>query len=744
YGERAQTLESVAIYEADEVTLTGDGEPERIRVTHATPSLLSVLQVPPAHGRWFASADALPGAAHVGILSHSFWTRRFGRDPAVLGRSLVLGGVPTEIIGIMPASFAFPSTNGDLWMPAQLMRSEGFGLWSYQGVARLRVTATLSDAQRELPTLLVDLPHAFPGDVGALANAESRLTVTVMPLKERIVGGVSRALWSVLAAVGLVFLIACANITNLLLVRSDVREREVAIRQALGAGRLGIIRFFLAESLLLSIAGACLGWAIASTAVSLLVRFGPATLPRLNEIRLDGVAVIYVGVVTTLAAVVFAAAPVWRVRAIAPTLHESGRQTTASRTRHATRHALMGAQVALALVLLIASMLMARSVQSLRHLDPGFDATSSLTFSVALSEQDYPTRETAVAVHQSIMDGLMALPGVRAASATTCLPLSQGCYGNTVRVRGRVLSPGEVPPLALFRAVGDRYFEAMGMRLLRGRAIGRYDIEQRRPVVVIDQTLADQFFPGQDPVGQYLASNRPPKRPGEEPNLTWLEIVGVVSSTPIFALPDLHALPQMYMPMSIAAAGTGKPSLAGPDLGVMYHVVRSAIPATSLVPAVRQVVRGVNAGLPLAQIRSLQEILDGASAQMAFTMLLLTIAAIVALLLGIVGIYGVTSYVVTERTREIGIRLALGAEPHAVARMILRQGGFVAFVGAAVGLGAALSASRSIDDLLYGVNARDPIILAATTICLLGVALAACWFPARRAALLNPLDALRS
>jgi len=306
-----------------------------------------------------------------------------------------------------------------------------------------------------------------------------------------------------------------------------------------------------------------------------------------------------------------------------------------------------------------------------------------------------------------------------------------------------VLPPDTIPPVALFRAVAGGYFDAMSMRILRGRAITRQDIEQRRPIVVVDEAFMDQFFPNQNPIGEHVASNRAPRRLGELPELVWLEIVGVVSNTPIFTLVDPHPLPQLYMPMSIATGPDTSPSVLGPNVAVMSYVVCSTTPAAGLLPAVRRVVDRVDATLAFAQVRSLQEILDRSSAQMAFTMVLLAIAAIVAVVLGVVGIYGVMSYLVSQRTGEIGVRLALGAEPHSVARMIVRQGGLVALVGVAIGLGAAFTGSRLIDSLLYGVNARDPAVFAVTTVTLLGVALIACWLPARRAARVNPLDALR-
>jgi len=744
YSERSRTLEQVAIYRRDDVTLTGDGQPERIRIVRATASFPAVMRVPPAIGRWFTEAEDVPGAEHVGILSHGLWMRRYGRDPAIVGRSVLLSGVPTRIIGVMPPSFAFPDSRVDLWTSTQIARAMGFGLWGNQAVARLREGAAVTDVRNELPGLIADVPRAFPGDILAQGNVETNLLVSVTTLKERIVGGVTRALWTLLAAVGLVLLIACANVTNLFLVRSEVRQREVAMRRALGAGRRGIALFFLSESVLLSFTGGLAGIALAFAAVRLLVAYGPATLPRLDEIRVDSVVVAYAVALSALAALMFGAIPFLRSGSDLSTLRDFGRTATASRSRHRARQLLMGAQVALALVLLIASGLIVRSFQNLRAVDPGFVAASALTFNIGLPEREYPTRGMAVATHQAILDGLTALPGVTTASASTCLPLAQGCFGNTVRVRGRPLPPGAVPPVALFRAVAGGYFETMGMRMLRGRGIDRQDVERRRPIVVVDQAFVDRFFPNSNPIGEYVASNRPPERPDEEPDFAWLEIVGVVSNTPIFTLVDVHPLPQMYMPMSIAAADSVKPSLAGPTVAVMNFVVRSATSVTGLVPAVRAVVDRVDAKLALAQVRPLQEILDRASAQMAFTMALLAIAAVVALFLGVVGIYGVMSYLVTQRTEEIGVRIALGAEPRSVARMIVRQGGLVTLAGLAVGTIAALIGSRLIESLLYRVDARDPAVFTATTVALFGIALIACWLPARRAARVDPMVALRA
>jgi putative ABC transport system permease protein len=749
YLERSRTLEGAALYRTVDRTISGTGEPERIRVTRVTPSLASVLRVSPVVGRWFTEQEGTPGTTPAAVLSHKLWARRYNSDTSVVGRQVSLDGVPTEIVGVMPASYTFPEPTVEAWVAEPLARSMGFGLWNYSGVARLHDGVTLETARAEINGLIPGVPAAFPGDAGALGNVETKLMFTGRSLKDATIGGVARSLWILLAAVGVVLLVACANVANLFLVRSEARQREVAVRRALGATRVGIARYFLTESVLLSIAGGALGLAIAAGAVRLLLAFGPATLPRLHELRLDLVTVSFTAVVSLLTALACGALPLWRVVPFVQSLHEVGRSNTASRGRHRVRHLLMGAQVALALVLLVASGLMVRSLQKLRAIDPGFDASSTLTFRIGLPDRGYPTVAAAVAGHHAILDRVSAMPGVIHASATSCLPLGGGCSGNTVLIEGRTNPPGTTPPIALFRAVAGDYFEAMGTRIIRGRGIDRGDVDRREQVVVVSESIAKRYFPGEDPIGRRLASNRPPARLGQLPELTWQTIVGIAADTPTRALAgpnEPNRLPLLYMPMSIAGgpALRSGPAIIGPDAGIMSYVVRTATPPHALLPPIRRAVDEVDKSLAIAQVRTLQEILDGAAAQMAFTMVLLAIAATVTVMLGAVGTYGVMSYIVSQRTGEIGVRLALGADPASVAGMIARQGGLVALAGAVIGLGTAFAGSRLIESLLYGVSPRDPGVFAATTAILIAVALAACWLPARRASRLSPVEALRA
>jgi predicted permease len=736
YSDRARTLEAVAAYRTEELTLTGVGEPERIRVARATPSLGAVLRTAPSVGRWFRDQESLPGARAVAVLSHRLWVNRYGADPAILGRAVLLDGTPAEIIGVLPAAHAFPDARVDLWMAEPIARSAGFGLWTYQSIARLRDGATLADAIAELNGLIQDMPSAFPADPMAQGNAETKLVLTAMTLKEATTGGVARTLWVLLAAVGLVLMVACANVANLFLVRYEARQREVALRRALGADGGSIARFFLAESLLLSVVAGAIGVALAWMAVRLVVTQGPAMLPRRDEIALDAGVLAFTAALTLLSALGFGAIPLRRGRRLAESLREGGRTHTAGPNLDRARDLLMGWQIAMGLVLLVASSLMVRSFQKLRAVDPGFDSASALTFSVALPDRDYPTVQAVVGTHHAMLDRMAALPGVSAVSASTCLPLAGGCSGNTLRVFGREYPPGSLPPLALFRAVAGGYFEAMGMHVVRGRGIERGDVERSEPVAVVNQTLAEQFFPNQDAIGQRVASNR-------LGDLVWMTIVGVVANTPIRALGESDPLPQLYLPMSLSG-GPGVPDshLVGPDVSVMSYVVRSAAPPLALVSQVRRAIGDVDANVAIAQVRTLLDILEDASAQMAFTMVLLTIAASIALVLALIGIYGTVSYVVSHRTSEIGVRLALGAQPSGVVGMIVRQGGIIALAGIAIGIGMALAGSRFIEALLYDVNPRSPAVFASASLVLLATAVLACWLPARRASTINPISAL--
>jgi len=761
YRERAHTLESVALYRTGEMTLTDGGEPERLRMARVTPSLASVLEVPPVAGRWFADDEgafapivtpAVQPVSQVAVISYGLWMRRYrgqtlGPDLGAGGsRTIALDGVPTEIVGVMPAAFAFPDARVDVWIPERARRELVWDVFMHAGVARQRPGASVDAARREMSGLIADLPNIYPEDRGVSAFLHNLgLRSTARTLKDSLVGRVANALWIVLAAVGVVLLVACANVANLFMVRSDSRQRDIAVRRALGASAADIARYFFAESVWLAAGGALAGLLVAWAGVRLLVRFGPDTLPRLAEVRLDPFAMLFNLAVALVAALAFGAMPLLRRTPLVRSLHEGGR--TIGGRGHLVRHALMGAQVALALVLLVASGLLVRSFQALRSIDPAFDASSTLSFRIGLPTSTYGAQPAASTAQQAIVDRLTSLPGVSAVAASTCLPLiADGRFTSAMRVQGRVVPPGTLSPSTSFCAVSGGFFQTMGTSVVRGRGIDRDDVDRRHPVAVVNQALAKAYFrDDEDPIGQRVTLGPPG-------NTLWLEIVGIVRNTPSRELAEPSPTPQFYLPMTISRAGALP---VGPNVGTMSFVVRSpaapltgtgpsGLSAAALLPAVRAAIKEVDANLALSQVQTLQDVLDRSAAQTAFTMALLAIAAIIALLLGVVGIYGVTSYIVSQRTSEIGVRLALGAAPYDVAAMIVRQGGVVALAGVGGGLAVALLSSRLLSSLLYGVSARDPLVFAATTTTLMAVAVAACWLPALRAARLSPIQALRA
>jgi putative ABC transport system permease protein len=739
YREQTHSLDDLAVYRNQDVNLTGIAVPERLRVARVTPSLASVLRVAPAQGRWFDAREGEPGGPPAVVLSHDLWMRRFGGDISVLGRALNLSGVPTTVVGIMPAGFGFPDPLVDAWMPEPVTRAMGLGIFNYTGIARLRDGVTIEGVRADLNSAIADLPRVYP-DFPKTIGYNLHLTSTALPLKEQMVGRIARTLWILLASVGLVLLIACANVANLFLVRFEAREREVAVRRALGASGAAIVRYFLAESALLSLAGGIGGLTLAWAAVHLLADLAPATLPRRGEVRLDGAVLVFTLAVTLMVALIFALLPMLRARTGAGPLHESGRGNTASRSRHRLRHVLMGAQVAFALVLLVSSGLMVRSFQKLRTIDPGFDPRSTLTFRIGLPRQEYPNRRAIVAGHQRILDQLVMLPGVTAVSASTCLPLAEEgtCFSNSLFVDGRPMPPDSLPPGVAFRAVAGDYVEALGLRLRAGRSLTRGDIDRGEPAVVINEALAKTYFPNENPIGKRIASSSPA-------GPAWLTIVGIVANTPVRALAEPAPVPSLYMPMSLAGApDIPVANVVGPNILTMSYVLRTTTPPLGLMPSARKAIDKVDPNLPIIRVRTMQDTLDRAAAYMAFTMLLLAIAAGVALVLGVIGIYGVMSYIVSQRTNEIGIRLALGADPGRVARDVVWQGGVVALAGIVAGLGAAFATGRLLESLLYGISPRDPGVFIATTLTLLAVAVCACWIPARRAASIDPTEALRA
>jgi predicted permease len=614
----------------------------------------------------------------------------------------------------------FPDAETRLLVPLAIDLESGFGMLGMASLARLAPGVTLEAARTEIEQLQERIPEWFPGMTKDVL-AGFGWSVSVGRMQDRVVAEVSRTLWILFAAVGFVLIIAGANVANLFLVRAESRQRELALRAALGATRFRLALIFLAESLVLAIVGGIGGLIVASWATRLLVAYGPVGLPRLQEVRLDMTVLGFAVVLSLVTALVLGLLPTMGLarRSFAAIVRDGGRGTTVGRTRHRLRRLLIVTQVAMALVLLVGSGLMLKSAARLNAIDPGFRADHVMTAGVSLGPQ--PDRGSAVRFYYQVLDQLARLPGVEAVGAASSLPVgATGLSGSNFEIRSRPAPRDGLPRFTLYSAVTDGYFETLRVSVLEGRAPTRLDAEQDRSVVWVSRTFARQFLDGRA-IGESIQL-------GER----WLEIVGTVEDVRVFGLRE-GARPMAYLPISNASVG----------LEVMHAVVRTSGGAGATASALRQAVDRIDPAVPLTTARTMDQVVAASLAQTSFTTTLLTIAAALALLLGLVGLYGVISYIVAQRTGEIGIRLALGANPAEVSLMVLRQGMIVSAVGIAVGLVAAFAATRLMASLLFEVSARDPATFAGVALALTAVSAAAAYLPARRAASIDPLSALR-
>jgi predicted permease len=720
YRSHARTVAPVAGYRTLLLNLTDRGAPDRVRVATVTPEIFEVLATRPSLGRPFAEADATKNAQAVTLLTHGLWQSRFGGDPGVVGRTVQLDGRATEIVGVMPRGFAFPDQQTRLLVPLGIDPDAGFGSFGMTSLARLAGNATHDAARVEIDRLQERIPEWFP-DLNKEALAGFGWSVTVQPLHERVVEDVARTLWILFGTVGFVLLIAAANVANLFLVRAESRQREVGVRSALGASRSRIAATFLAESVLLAAIGGLGGSLVAATAVRLLVTYGPAQLPRLEEVHMDAIVLAFTAGLSLVSAVALGLLPMVSVgrRSLSALTREGGRSSTAGRSQHRLRQLLIVTQVAMALVLLVGCGLMLRSVMRLQAVNPGFKVDGLLTASVSLGAQ--ADRERAMAFYQRVVDEMRALPGVTAVGATSNLPVAASSLkGSSFTIRSRPARQSGPPPFTMYGAVTAGYFETLHVPLVAGRLPERADAELKRPVIWVNEAFARQFL-GERTIGESIQLEE-----------KWLDIVGVVGDLKTFGLRE-NARPMAYVPLSNDSV----------PLDVMHAVVRAGAAPAAVAPALRSAVDRVDASVPLTTTRTMEDLVAGTMAQTSFTMTLLVIAAAIALVLGVVGLYGVISYIVTQRTGEIGIRLALGARPSDVSTMVLRQGLVVALAGVVVGLAAALASTRLMASLLFEVSAYDPATFVAVALILTAVSALAAFLPARRAANIDPTQALR-
>jgi len=726
--DRTQTLEHLSAYETGAVSLTGRGEPEVLDAAAVTSDYFRAIGVDATQGRSFLPGEDVPGKSGFAVLSHELWQRRFAGSP-IVGQSINLEGVPTVVVGIMPPATNFPNRaegagfprRVDVWVPLAINR-ENLTYFNYQTVGRLKPGLRQEDAQREMQSLWEEFVRQNDALLGA-GSLGPNTSIVMIPLKERIVGNVRTPLLVLLVGVGLVLLIACANIANLLLARAAMRHRELALRRCLGASPFRVARQLLTESLLLAIVGGGLGILFATWGVILLRRFLANEVPLVEVVSLNSGVLLFAVGISLLTGVLFGLAPALRSSRL--NLQEAikeGARGSASRSSRRLNDAFVVSQIALSLVLLVGAMLLVRSFRNLISVDPGFSAHNVLSASLSPPEQRYGDDTRVRTFYDELLARVQRMPGVTSAGLCQIVPFSGGGGGYPFSAEGYQLSPNEPLPVTWRRSVSPDYFKTMGINVLQGRAFENSDQEKTPLVAIVDEKLARKFFPNGDPLGKRvrLGGDKAP----------WLTVVGVVRSVKNRQL-DEDARYYIYQPFNQWVRRENS------------IVLRSSVDPTSLIAGLRSQVASLDPDLPLFDVTTIDDSVARSVSSRRLSSLLLVAFAVTALLLAVIGIYGVISLSVTNRINEFGIRLALGAQPRNVLQLVVGQGMRVAIVGLAIGVAAALLLMRLMRSLLFGVSATDPFTFVAVALLLALAALAAAYIPARRATKVDPLIALR-
>ena len=737
FREESRTFQDIGLWRYDSVNITGTGEPEQIDALDITDGLLPILGGQPIRGRWFAHKDDSPGSPKTVILAYGYWQRKFGGDPSVVGRRIVVDGEASEIIGILPPGFRFMNSTAALIEPLQLDRAKVFiGNFSYRAVARLKPGVTLAQANADVARMLPMMLDKFPPAPGISIKMfqEARFGPSVRPLKVDVIGDIGKVLWVLMATIAVVLFIACANVANLMLVRAEGRQQELAIRAALGAGWSRIAREMLLESVALGVAGGLAGVGLAYAALKLLVSIGPANLPRLESISIDPAVLLFTLAISLVAGLLFGLIPVFKYAGprLNAALRQGGRNSSDGRERHRARSVLVVVQVALALVLLIGSGLMIRTVRALKQVPPGFTQPEQiLTLHVSIPDAEVPKPEQAARTYNNILEKVAAIPGVTAAGLTNSITMDGNNDNDPIFAADKSYADGQVPAMRRYKYISPGFFKAMGNPLLAGRDFTWTDIYETRRVVLVSEALARELW--RDPAAALGKQVR------ENPKAPWREVVGVVGNERDDGA-DHKATAIVYWPMMLRDFW-GQPLIV--QRGQAFAIRSTRTGSASLLNEVRRAVWSVNPDLPIAGVRTMQEVYDRSMARTAFTLVMLSIAAGMALLLGIVGIYGVISYAVSQRTREIGIRIALGAPPQSVRQMFVREGLLMTAIGVVCGLAAAAGLTRLMKALLFEVSPLDPATYCAVSLVLAAAALLASYIPARRATTIEPVEALR-
>ena len=736
YREESQSFQDFGLWQSGGASVTGIGDPEQVRALTVTYGVLQALGVPPALGRWFSQADDTPGSAETTILTYGYWQKRFGGDRNVIGRTISLDSRPHNVIGVMPAEFRFQSIDAQLILPMRFDRNKIFlGNFSYQGIARLKPGVTLQQADADIARMLPIWLRTWPTPAGFSKTLfeNARFGPKLQPLKQEVVGDIGATLWVMMGTLGLVLLMACANVANLLLVRAEGRQHELAIRAALGAGWGRIAREMLLESLTLGVLGGALGLGLAYAAIRVLVAKGPETLPRLSEISVDPLVLVFAVAVSLLAGVLFGIIPVVKYAGphVAMALRGVGRSFSQSRERHRARNTLVVVQVALALVLLVGSGLMLRTFQALRQVQPGFTEPEHVQLMhIVIPEEQVKEPESVMRMENAMLDKLAAIPGVTAVGFAGGAPLEGFNNNDVLYAEDKDYASGQIPPIRRFRYMTPGFLKATGTALIAGRDLDWTDLYQKRHVMLVSENLAKEMW------GDAHAALG--KRVREAPNDPWSEVVGVAGDVYDNGMQE-KAPALTYWPALTANNQFFQVTRFG-----VFAIRTNRAGTESLLTEARQAIWSQNPNLPVFIVRTLKDLYDQSMARTSFTLVLLAIAGGMALVLGVVGIYGVIAYAVSQRTREIGIRMALGARPGGLQTMFVRHGLTLAGVGAAVGLGAAAGLTKLMTSLLFGVGTLDPVTYAAVAALLILAAALASYVPARRATTIDPVEALRA
>ena len=740
FSRHNQTLQSMGIWTNGAASVTGIARPEEVQTVQVSDGVLETLAVPAVAGRWFSAADQDPRGAKSVILGYGYWQRRFGGDPAVIGRVLQVDAQPRTIVGVMPRNFRIADQPFDLLVPLALDPVHevlaGFG---FNGIGRLKPGVSIAEADADFARLIPVWMDSWSNGPGTNPHWYENWHIAphFRSLKQQVIGDVSNVLWIVMATVGLVMLIACANIANLLLVRADSRQQELSIRAALGAGRARIARELLLESVTLGLLGGLLSLAVAWGGLRLLVAVGPSNLPRLAEISLDARSLAFTFLLAVASGFFFGAIPAWRyARArLSLTLGSAGRTSSASRSSHRSRNTLVIAQTAMALVLLISAILMIRSFAALRHVDPGFsDPAHIQTFGIWMPEPLVPDLHFVARTQKSIADEVAAIPGVSAVGFAPAVPMDNDDPNwDTIQVEGKVYADGQ-EPLRLFNYVSPGFFRAMGTRLVAGRDFTWSDLDEVSPYVIVSEGFARSEW------GSAAAALG--KRVKKYSHSPWQQVIGVVEDVHVHGVSEV-APPIVYWPAVFYDRFVTPYTMDG--LRAVTFVVRSPQAGTAaFISRLQQAVWSVNGNLPLDEVRTMGDLYDQSMARTSFTLTMLAIAGAMALALSVIGIYGVMAYSVSQRTREIGIRLALGAPRGTLRWLFVRSALILTGIGGLIGLAAAALLTESMSTLLFGVTPLDPVTWATVPFILVGAAVLASYLPARRAASVDPANVLRA